>query len=254
MPPFNRLITSLARVQRPVGSRPRLALALAVAIAVVAPVVAWAGGFIAVTSLTVSPIDVTSGGTSTGTVTLDALPAKGSVTVQLASANPQVATVPSSVSFSSTSLVKSTSKTFSVQSVSGASGCSRISAQLGTAPAKRAVLFVRPVASSSSLKLILSKPTVVGGGSLTGTVQYYAPGGTLPGGTLVQLISSNTAVASVPDHANLTVRFDEAGGAIGEASFPITTTVTDVETCAVISATYAGTTTKVLLKVATISG
>lgn len=223
----------------------------ALAVLAAVPVLGWAAGLTSLTGLTLSPASVSSGSSATGTVTIDNPVLKGSVTVGLTSSSTGVATVPSSVTFNS--LLRSTSVSFPVRSVSGASGCSRITARLGTSETRQATFFVLPAAVSSPLKLRFSSAGAVGGQSLTGTVEFYRAGTSVTAGT-VQLSSGAPTVASVPASAPLTVTVREGQGEVGVATFPVTTSVSDVPTCAVITATFGGATTKALLKVFPIGG
>jgi hypothetical protein len=220
------------------------------ALALTLPPLAWTARVIAVESLTLSPADVTTGVTSTGTVTLDAQPTK-SVTVQLSSNKPALATVPASLTFTSgVSSVRS--RTFTVQTVGGASGCAEISAQVAGSPARSALLAVNPKAtpSGSPVQLrLLSNPTV-GGAISNGRVTLVG----VPTGTqVVNLTSSDGTVATVPPSVSVSVFMSDAG-AIGTANFPINAKTTDRTRCSVITARFGNASSPALLKVTTISG
>jgi len=198
-------------------------------------------GLAGVSSLSLSPTDVQSGSTSTATVTLDAVPPRAGVQVNLSNSNTSVATVPASVLVSG-----SRTKNFSVGSVRGAAGCATISARVGTT-SRSAQLFVLPSNSSSPVTLTLSKSSVAGGGSLTGRVVVAEPSAV---GKVIQLGSSNPSV-TVP--ASVTLSPNEIG--VAEATFNINTAVVAPSTCSVITATLAGSpASRKLLKVFTISG
>src|SRR5437868_5950953 len=101
--------------------------------------------FAAISTLTLSPTDVASGGSSTGKVTLDEL-ARTTTPVTLSSSTPAVATVPSSA----TIFGKSTSASFPIST--HAAGCALISARIGTTTTKTGLLYVAPPAPDPNLK------------------------------------------------------------------------------------------------------
>lgn len=221
----------MARIPRtPRRGSPRRLLGALVLVATLAPALAWKAVVIAVASLSLSPTDVASGTSSTGTVRLDSPPAS-IVTVQLSSANPSLATVPSSLTFSPSG--KITSKSFTVQTASGAAGCTEISAKVGTTTARKALIAVKP-ASSSSLNVRFSSNPAVGGQTVTGTVTFLA--NTIGERHVVRLSSSHPTLASVP--ASITVTTVNTESAIvGVGTFPVTTSVTGSTVCPVITAT-----------------
>jgi hypothetical protein len=196
-----------------------------------------------VQSLTLSPTDVATGAASTGTVRLDGGSAVGT-RVTLQSSRPELATVPASVT------VGALPASFAVTTVAGQAGCARISATAAkSGVTRRADVFVLPVVSpEASLKLALSKPSVVGAQSLTATVRMPQPTLFVPG-QVVQLASSDPLVV-VPATAPL-VQSREGGL---QATFTITTSVTGATTCSVIKATHGGSSAAALLKVFAISG
>ncbi|HEY7471677.1 MAG TPA: hypothetical protein VIE68_04945 [Gemmatimonadota bacterium] len=193
-----------------------------------------------VSSLVLSDDDIASGGSSIGTVTLSA-GSPPNTRVTLASSRPTVATVPSSI------IVKAGQAGFKVLSVSGAAGCTEISAKVGFTPSKTKLLFVQPpVSPESTATLTLSRTSVAGGTSLTGTVRATLAGGQ---SSTVQLSSSNPAV-TVP----ASVQLSPVEGGAFSATFNIGTTVVAPSTCSVITATNSGRQMRALLKVFTISG
>ena len=237
----------------------RLASAFALAVALLLPVIAWKAAALAVASISLSPTTVTTGSTSTATVRLDANPANP-VTVNLSSGNTGLATVPSTVSIAASP--KGASKSFAVQTVSGAAGCTEISARLGTTPARKALIAVKPPAGSSNLQLKFSHDPAVGGQTVTGTVLLFA--NAIGETHQIRLSSSNPALASVPASVTVTTVTTETA-IVGLASFPITTSTTGTTVCPVITATagdprrivIGGTqisTTRALLKLVSISG
>lgn len=251
---MNRMSRFLAR-RRAV----RLAGALALAAALALPVVAWRAAALAVASISLSPTTVTTGATSTATVRLDANPASP-VTVNLSSANPGLATVPSTVSISASP--KGAIKSFAVQTVSGATGCTEISARLGTTPVRKALIAVKPPAGSSNLQLKFSHDPAVGGQTVTGTVLLFA--NAIGETHQIRLSSNNPALASVPASVTVTTVTTETA-IVGVASFPITTSTTGMTVCPIITATVGdprriaigGTqisTTRALLRLVTIGG
>src|SRR5262245_44267769 len=136
--------------------------------------VGWtASSLSTIASLGVSPTDVTVGATATGQVTLDAI-TKASLNVTLISANTGLATVPSSLIIGA----GKRERTFPMQPVSGATGCTKITARLG-ASEKQASIIIHPPAtpSGSPIKVGLpNPPSVVGGGTINGNV--ILPGAT----------------------------------------------------------------------------
>jgi len=88
----------------------------------------------------------------------------------------------------------------------------------------------------------LSPASVVGPASATNNkINLNAPAG--PGGAVVQLVSSNPAVAAVP--SSVTV----GAGSTASPSFPITTTIVAAPTPVTITATYNGVTKTAILTV-----
>ena len=177
-----------------------------------------------VASLSLAPSTVTSGTTSTGTVTLSAAAPAGGAVVTLSSANTAVVTVPSGV----TVPAGTTTATFAVATsavtssttvtVSGTSGGATRSAQLTVTPA--------PTLTSLSLQ-----PTVPGGSTSTGTVTLSAAAPA--GGAVVTLSSSSTAVATVPTSVTVPAGTTTVGLVVSTNAVSSATVVT-------ISATLAG--------------
>ena len=156
----------------------------------VVSLVGWSGFAIALTGMALSPSQVGVGGTSTGTVTLDVAPLKGSVTVQLFSQHTTIATVPSSVTFSS--LTKQSSRTFNVSTL--AAGCSEIKALLNGV-GKTALLTVQPPANPTGAPLLsFSSNSTLAGVSVTGTVSVVGA----QSGTFKISLASNSPAATGP--------------------------------------------------------
>jgi hypothetical protein len=203
-----------------------------------------------VTSLSVSPTDVSSRSSATGTVKVSGFTGistrQPNVTVTLANSNPSVLIVPATVVVGPPLGIK----TFPVTAVAGAAGCGTISARVGTTPAKSTVVFVPPPPAPAQTPLRLAVPAQTLGvpGAVTGTVSLVLPLQLKPDG-VVRLTSSNPAVL-VPASVTVALRVDEMGVLLGEASFPITlTTSFSTNSCSVITATSAGAQGRGLLKI-----
>ena len=181
---------------------------------------------VALSSLALSPASVIGGDSTTAnTVTLtSAAPANGA-TITLTSTNPAVATVPASATVAGGSTV-SAPFTITTTSVTAATHVA-IRASDGT-NTKSETLTVKP----ASLVLVrLSPSSVVGGKSTTNnTVTLNGPAPA--GGAVVNLLSSDPTVASVP--ASVTV----AAGATTSPVFTIATTAVATQTSETISASY----------------
>ncbi len=183
-------------------------------------------------NLWLNPSSVYGGGTSVGTVTLNAAAPSGGITITLASSNTAVATVPASIPVAA----GATSATFNIAtSAVSVSSSSSISAAYGGVTLQQTLSVVPLLASVS-----LSPNRVIGGGSATGTVNLSGPAPS--GGITVTLASDNTAVATVP--ANVAV----AAGTTS-AQFPVTAQAVTVSSTANISAAYGGVTRSAQLTV-----
>ena len=236
---FCHCICTRQLIFRATGQRVRAAAAALCLTGLAAPSVALAD----VASFKVTPADVTSGGAATGVVTVDVM---GGQNVALTSSNPALVSVPAMVS------VGITGKSFPITTVAGQAGCSILTAKASRSTVLRdAVLFVKPVVSRGApVSLVLSSTSVVGSQSLTATVSVPPLSGFNPG-TLQQitLASSNPSVtlpASVIAGIN--------GQSPGKATFQIATSAVGLTDCSVISATYDGVTSRVLLKLFIVFG
>ncbi|MGH7469912.1 MAG: hypothetical protein ACRENP_18340 [Longimicrobiales bacterium] len=229
-----RLIATRCDAERPAPQR--VGRWMALGLPVLAPIL-----FIIsqVSSVTVSPTDVTGGSNSTGTVTLNA-PSSAGVLVDLLSSRPALATVPKSITISN----RNGTGTFGINTGSGQMGCATISAKVGTTSARSAVVFVKPPDVISPIALTLSKTSTLGGESSSGTV--LAPAAAV--GSVVQLRSSNPSV-TVP--ASVTLGHPGAGddSGLSRASFTINSTAVPQPTCAIITAIHGGSQNHKLLKV-----
>ena len=190
-------------------------------------VVGFKNAFQAGVALSLNPAVVTGGNPSTGTVTLNTVAPAGGTTVTLSSNNTAVATVPASV----TVAAGATTVTFTVTTLAvSASTPVTIAATDSNGDTGTATLTVNPPPPTIS-GLTLNPTTVTGGLTSTGTVTLGGPA--LPGGVVVTLSSSNTALATVP--ASVTVA---AGSA--SATFTVSTTAVSASTQATISGTENG--------------
>jgi hypothetical protein len=212
--------------------------------ALAATLVGWTARTLAIASFALSPADVNTGAGSTATVTLDDMPIKAMLT--LTSSNTAVATVPPSLTIAGTNRVS-----FAARSVAGATGCSRITAQLGTGSSRSAVLAVHPTPtpSASAVKLSIPDNTVASGQTATGRVMLP----TAQTSSRVLLTSSDPAAATVPASVQVPLNTSEIG-IFGLANFSIQTSSSGVLRCVVITATQNGVSSRALLKIFPISG
>ncbi len=182
----------------------------------------------AASTVTLNPISVPGGATSTATVTLNGPAPTGGAIVTLSSNNTAAAQVPASV----TVAAGATTAVFTVTtSVVSANTTVTVSATYGAT--RTATLTVM-----GSLSTVTVNPTsVIGGTSSTGTVILAAAAPT--GGAVVALSSSNTTAAQVP--GSVTV----AAGATS-ATFTITTSGVASNASVTISGTYGVTKTATL--------
>lgn len=216
---------------------------VAAALPLFAPVLLAA---LSVRFVSLSPTDVSSGGTSTGTVTLDPT-STVPVTVFLFSSNPNLAKVPDKISVTS----KTRTGTFPVTTVSGGGGCSTISAEEnGTRFRRSELLLVRPPTTPGApVSLSVSPSTVPGGASSSGSVLVISSQGA-PGS--VQLSSSNPLVTVPPSVTPATAQ--ELAGTY-RGTFNISTAAVGAPgTCAIITATFGSTQSRAVLKVITAGG
>jgi len=144
------------------------------------------------TQFTITPTEVAGGGTSTGTVIINAAAPDGGVVVNLTSSNPAVAAVPAYVLIPS----GATSATFTIKAgVTGSTQTATITAQRGSVSIQQ-VLTVDGV----SFGLSINPASVVGGptGTATGTITLTSPA---PAGGLNFTLTSdhpNDAYFSTP--------------------------------------------------------
>ncbi len=218
---------------------------------VAAPIAAVVGiGARDVASFKLSPTSIASGGTSTGTVIVSGLCKSCVALVSLTSSTPSVATVPGTVTTSNG--ISGSSATFTAHAVSGAAGCSLITAKAGTST-QSVLLTVQP-AAASGLSLSLKTPSTVGGGVDSGFVSLPPRSTTLSSNPVAQLSTSDVNIATVPASVTLKPNFIEGGIIIYKAAFPISTRDSGRNTCAGITATSGTSKAQTLLQLFTASG
>jgi len=188
----------------------------------------------ALNAVSASPNAVTGGTASTGTVTLSAAAPVNGAQVTLSSASGSV-TVPASVTVAqgataatfpiATSAVSSTTVTTINAAYAGVTKTATFTVNAPTPPP--------PPPVATLMSLTLSRTSVVGGDSLSGTATLAA--NAPEGGVTVALSSSNPSAAIVP--ASVTI---PAGSK--SQSFTVTTIAPKKNTASTISASYAGVT------------
>jgi len=188
----------------------------------------------ALNAVSASPNAVTGGTASTGTVTLSAAAPVNGAQVTLSSASGSV-TVPASVTVAqgataatfpiATSAVSSTTVTTINATYAGVTKTATFTVNTPTPPP--------PPPVATLMSLTLSRTSVVGGDSLSGTATLAA--NAPEGGVTVALSSSNPSAAIVP--ASVTI---PAGSK--SQSFTVTTIAPKKNTASTISASYAGVT------------
>lgn len=178
----------------------------------------------AVASVTMSPVSVTGGIASTGTVTLSGAAPSGGTVVTLASNNTAAVTVPLSI----TVAAGAASATFKATSRAVIADTA-VTISATSSNTKTAVLTVlKPVLSSATA----SQSSLGNNSAVTGTVNLT---GAVKANAVITLTSSAPAVASVP--ATVTVL---AGART--ATFPITAGSVTASTNVTLSATFEGVT------------
>ena len=183
---------------------------------------------LSLSSLSLNPMSVTGGNSSTGTVTLSGPAPAGGAQVTLSSSNTTVARVPSSVTVGA----GATSATFTVTTSAVATSTTvTISAAYGGVT-KTASLTVTPAPPPPPTlsSLTLNPSSVIGGAqSSTGRVTLSSPAPA--GGVTVMLSSSNPGVANVPSSVVV-----PAGATT--ATFTVRTSAVLISTSVTISASY----------------
>jgi hypothetical protein len=185
-------------------------------------------------ALTISQSAVVGGTTAQGTIILQGPAPSGGVSVTLTS-NSSVINIPSSVTIPA----GATSASFSITtSAVSTSSQAQIQAEPGTNYS--ATLWVDPSPTPGPLSVTLNPTSQYGGSNSLGTVTLSSPAPS--GGTVVNLSSSNTAVATVP--TSVTVPPGSTS-----MTFPVSTTDVSFQTLVAITASSGSATESTTLKV-----
>jgi hypothetical protein len=178
----------------------------------------------ALAGITIGPVNVSAGGSSTGVIALSTPAPKGGATVTLTN-NTAGITVPSSV----TVPVGSTTAPFNIAVAPGAAGGTAViqASYLDASKAATLTITSNPVALSS---VVIAPGSVAGGSTSTGTVTLSSAA---PAGGLTVSLASSTSSAVVP--ASITV----AGGST-VANFTVQTQSVSVSASATVTASYNG--------------
>jgi hypothetical protein len=215
--------------RRPWVKRAGLALGLVVAAALaLIPTSATAAGSIG--ALSINPDSVRAGETTTGTVDLG-FPDTGPTVVRLFSSDPSAAQVPVSIT------IPAGQTTGSFTITSSASAPATIVQIMGATPdniSRTHNLSVNAATPAGpSLSSVSFVPTsIVGGQNATGTVRFS---GTMTQGAVVQLSSSNPAIASVPQETVVSAN-------TSTSTFNLATSPTSSPTAVTITARWFGVT------------
>ena len=188
----------------------RLVLLSVLSVLLVVPSTASAAG--SISSLSVSPSMVRDGAPAQGTVTL-AFPDFSPTTVLLFSGSPGVASVPPSIVVPA----GATTGTFTISTNAAAPAeIVQIMAAVQNVPRTANLSVNAATPAGPSLTAVSTTPTsVVGGSAATGTVRFTGA----TDGAVVQLSSSNPAVAQVPSET--VVNGGAATGAFNVATSPV---------------------------------
>jgi hypothetical protein len=163
------------------------------------------------------------GGSEQGTVNLSAAASTTGASISLASSAPAVATVQTAIMIPA----GASSATFNVAAV--AAGTATITASLNGS-SRQSVMFTVTASPVALVSILLSVPSVVGGGSVTGTVVLTA--GAPAGGAVVPL--TGTDPLTVPP--SVTVLAGQLNG-----SFHVSTRVVDSPISGTVTGAYGGT-------------
>lgn len=190
------------------------------------------------TSHTLNPTSVASGGSSTGTVTLSGTVPGGSAgaVVTISSSNSAIVSVPANVTVPAGA--SSATYTATAGSVTATSSV-LITANFG-GTSLSPTLTVTPAAAAPTLSAVSVNPTsVVGGSPSTGTVTLTSAA---PTGGAVVTLSDNSASATVP--ASVTVPAGQTSN-----TFTVTTTTVAMSTAVTITGIFGGATRTATLTV-----
>jgi hypothetical protein len=190
------------------------------------PTAAMAAGTIG--GLTINPDSVRGGASTTGTVEL-AFPDPGPTVVRLFSADPSAAQVPVSITIPA----GQTTGDFTI--TSNAAAAPEFVQILGATPdngSRTHILSVNPATPAGpSLSSVSFVPTsIVGGQNATGTVRFSAA---MTQGAVVQLSSSNPAIAQVPQETVVSAN-------TSTATFNLATSTVTAPTSVTITASWFG--------------
>jgi hypothetical protein len=175
--------------------------------------------------VTVTPTALSGGQSAAGSVILSGPAPTGGLVVSLSGSFPSAVSLPSSIIVPA----GATSAPFTVTTYPvTASANVVVTASYGGCATTTTLVVWRPALKWVGLS---NSSTVVGGGSVTGTVNLL--GVAFSGGVVIALSSANSAVASVP--ATVTV---PAGAT--SATFPITTSTVSSTTPVVLTASWMG--------------
>jgi hypothetical protein len=211
---------------------------LLLSLCVLGTVLAFPGSAIAagiISSLDISPSSVQGGATAQGTVSL-AFPDSADNSVLVFSGDTSVATVPATVLIPAGSI----SATFPIATNAAApSTIVQITAWVGNTPRSANLSVNAATPPGPSLTSVSFVPTsIVGGQNATGTVRFTAA---MTQGAVVQLSSSNPAVAQVPQET--VVSANQSSGAFNLATTAVTSPTTVTITAAWFSITRTTTVT-----------
>jgi hypothetical protein len=181
------------------------------------------GSVLSLSSLSLSPADVTGGSSSTGTVTLSGAAPTGGAVISLSSSDPSVG-VPATVTISR----GTTSTTFTVATSPVAAKTTAVITAAFGGVTQTATITEEPPALTS---VTLNPSSVTGRSSSTGTVTLSGPAPA--GGAVVALSSSNSSLAAVPPSVTVPAGFTNA-------TFTVNTRVVICPNSATITGSLSG--------------
>src|SRR3954467_5307734 len=170
--------------------------------------------------ITISPSTVNNGESTTGTVSLSFLDPAPTV-VKLFSSDPFAAQVPATITVPANTM----ETTFTITSNAAAPPTGvQITAAVDNVPrtANMSVNFAAPAGGTLS-SISVTPTTITGGSSGTGTVAFTAA---MPQGAVVNVFSSNTAVARVPIEAVVNANASKSSFVVSTSSVSSSTSVT----------------------------
>jgi hypothetical protein len=171
-------------------------LSLLLSLSILGAVLALPAGAMAsgtISGLEINPSLLTGGASATGTVTL-AFPDPGPTVVRLFSTNPSVAQVPVSFTIPAGQMTGTFTLTTNASAPAEIVQITAVTPDNGQRPYNVSVNPAQPAGNTlTSVSFIPS--SIVAGQNATGTAKFSGP---MPDGAVVQLTSSNPAVAQVP--------------------------------------------------------